>query len=225
LSAGLLLLGVVRRPFRFAPALSATATRALVPLGLANLSADVGLIAPRVVLPLMVTNLLGAESGAHFFIGFFVGVLLLTAVQALATSLFNEGSRDAAQLARAARHALLLALLVSGAGAAFLTVAGRSLLLVFGQDYADDSSGLLTLVSLAAVPAAAMYVLVATLRVRRATRAMLAVAWTGCAATLTLSFVLLPDLGIAGAGIGMLAGQSIGAAAAAVAVLRVRALV
>lgn len=210
LVAALLLLRVTQRSYQPRPFLDLSAARLLVPFGLGNQASDLALAAPTLVLPLIVVNRLGAESGAHFYIGFFLGALLLLGSQGLAMSLFAEGSHNETELGRRAWHAFLGAFLISAAGALLMLAAGDRLLLLFGRPYANEATGLLRLVALAALPASITYTCLAVLRVRRQIKALLVVTWSVCLLSLGLSYVLLPRMGIIGPGIGLLAGQGLG---------------
>ncbi len=211
LALGLLLLSMVQKPYRPGPALNLSSAAVLVPFGMVNHLADLALLAPSLILPLMVVNALGADSGAHFYVGFFLGGLVLMGLQGLSTSLFAEGSHDAGSLERSARHTLAGALVVSVAGAAAMLVAGDKLLLAFGAAYSREATGLLRLLALAAVPASLTYVYLAVQRVRGRIASLLTVSGLVCASSLGLSYFLLPGVGIAGPGIGVLAGQCLGA--------------
>ncbi len=210
LLAALFLLRLVQRTYRPQPAFSRSSASLLVPFGLGNQAADLALAAPGLVLPLMVVNALGPESAAHFYIGFFLGAVVLTGVQGLATSLFTEGSYDEGGLSRNAAHALMGSLLISGLGIALVLAAGDKLLLAFGRTYADEATGLLRLVALTALPASVTYTSLTVLRVRRQIKPLLAIALAVCLLSLSLSYLLLPHMGIMGAGVGVLVGQTLG---------------
>ncbi len=216
------LLRSVVKSYRPALAFSRSAAAQIVPFGLANHAADLALAAPSLILPILVVNGLGATSAAHFYIGYFLAVLLLSVVQALAISLFAEGSNDEATLGHTAEHALVLAVAFSALGAGFLWVAGWKLLLLFGSGYSAESTKLLRLVALAAIPASLTYVYLAILRVQKNVKAMLTIAVVLSFATLGLSAILLPKLGVEGAGVGVLAGQGLGSALCLVHFLRVQ---
>lgn len=210
LGLGIALLVLVAPGYRPLPAFSAKEVSLLLPFGAANHAADLAGQLPRLILPLIVVNVLNAESGAHFYIGFFLAALLLTAVQSLATSLFAEGSHDEAALMRSARHALVISLGLSTAGALVMLLAGGWLLLIFGREYSDEATGLLRLIAATAIPASVTFVYLAILKVRRQMARLLIVSWTIAVVSVALSYLLIPSLGIAGPGVGMLVGQALG---------------
>lgn len=187
----------------------------LMPFAMGNHLADLALVAPSLILPLMVVSVLGAEEAGYFYVGWFLGYILLAASVQMALSLFAEGSHRQEDLPRLTRQALTAGLATAGGGAALLWLAGDRLLLAFGADYSREATDVLRLVSLAALPAAITNVYLASERVRRRVGWLLALAGLVSATTLSLSYILLPRLGIAGAGLALLVGQGLGAAIAA----------
>lgn len=221
-AAALWLLPRIERGYRPRPALSRDAAARLVPYGLANQAADLAMALPSLVLPIMVINTLGPTNSAHFYIGFFAGALLLTGTQALATSLFAEGSASIAELGRSTRHALGWSLAVAGLGAVVLVVIAGPLLLIFGSGYSAASAGLVRVVALAAIPASVVYITMSVLRVRRRLHQLVGLTWAVSLTTLVSAQVLMLHLGILGAGVGVVAGQSVGALLCAGGLLWVR---
>jgi len=199
--------------------------RRMLRFSLANHVTDLAVVMPSLLLPIIVVHRLGPEAGAYFFAGWFlsqvfVGVSLYTAL-----SLFAEGSHDREALAALTRHALPLAVGVAVVVAAGMFVAADRMLLVFGQDYSREATTLLRLVALAGLPAAVANVYLGVERVRRELAWLVGTSLTAASVTIFTSYVLLEPVGIAGAGIGLLAGQGIAAAVAAVRlplILRVR---
>ena len=180
------------------------------------------LAAPGLVLPIMVTNVLDPESGAHFYIAWFLSQILSAVSIYLALSLFAEGTHNQDDLPRLARNALLSALAVTGVGVGIAFLVGDKVLRVFGADYSAEATNLLRILALATVPGALISVYLAAARIRKEIRSLIAVAAVVTVVTLAGSYVLLPRMGIAGAGWGALAGQGLGAAMAVVLMARSR---
>jgi O-antigen/teichoic acid export membrane protein len=186
--------------------------RKLLPFSFGNYGADLALFAPGLILPMMVVNVLGAESGGHFYVGWFIGYLLVWSISMYAAmSLFAEGSYDEESLARLTRNALILALAAVAIGVGAILLVGDKVLLAFGNEYADEATNLLRLVAVSALPATLVNVYLATERVRGNLGALVAVASVVAIVTLAISYPLLRTMGIAGAGVGLLVGQGLGA--------------
>ena len=184
----------------------------LLPFSMANHVADLLLLAPSLVLPLMVISLLGSEKGAYFYMAWFLGYLLSSISAQLALSLFVEGSH-----ARGALHVLSLKALAGGLGLTavgtviFLSLGDR-MLLAFGHDYAAEGTTLLRILAVAALPAVVVNLYLGALRVMKRVRELVLIAGVLAMTTLTLSFTLLPLVGLAGAGIGYGIAQGLGLA-------------
>jgi O-antigen/teichoic acid export membrane protein len=174
---------------------------------------------PVYALPLIVTARLGVVENAWAYIGWMLGGFALTVSPTVAASLFAEGSHDRASFHKQARRSLALisALLVP---MMILTpLLGRTILGVFGPEYAKHSFALLVVLVLAAVPDAVTNVFVATLRVhgRLKEGAVLNVGMALFAVVLAWFFV--HPLGVAGIAWSWLIAQSVGSAYAIVSVL------
>lgn len=222
LAFGLFMLPRLQPGYR--PAATAAVGRVikLFPFSVSNYVADLSLLVPTLVLPIVVIYVLDAERAAYFYIGWFLGQLLLGISNRMALSLFVEGSHDERHLLILVRKAVGLALLVTGAGALALFLMSDKLLLVFGRDYSVEAAGLLRLVAIASVPAVIMNIYLGVERVRKKIRWLVSVSTLATLVTLGVSYVLLSRMGIAGAGVGLLAGQSLGAAIGGVRLLGLR---
>jgi O-antigen/teichoic acid export membrane protein len=103
-------------------------------------------------------------------------------------------------------------LAVAIVGAVLLLLLGDKLLLAFGHDYAAEGATLLRLVALAALPAAVVNVYLGVLRVTKRVGELVAIAGVVALTTVALSCVLLPVMGLTGAGVGHGIGQGLGLA-------------
>jgi O-antigen/teichoic acid export membrane protein len=184
---------------------------------------SIGNVLPVYLLPTLIVSRLDAADGAFFYMTWMLGGAFFMISSAIGSSLFAEGSNEPEALrARMRSAAKLVALLLTPAMLVML-IAGDRVLGVFGADYAAAGSTLLVLLTLSAVPDAITNLSVARLRVER--RLGFAGALTiGMALTaLAGSWLLLPSLGIAGAGWAWLGAQSLGSVAVAVDALARRA--
>jgi len=206
----------VEAGYRPSFALAMEPLRGMLRFSAANHIADLSVVMPSLLLPIVVIHLLNAEAGAYFFAGWFLSQVFVGVSLYAALSLFAEGSHDRAALAALTRHALVLALGVAAAVSALIFVSADRLLLVFGRDYSAEATNLLRLVALAGLPAAVTNVYLGVERVRKDLVWLVGTSLLVALVTLAISYVLLVPLGITGAGIGLLAGQGLGAAIAAV---------
>jgi O-antigen/teichoic acid export membrane protein len=93
-------------------------------------------------------------------------------------------------------------------------VAGNALLRLFGPAYAEHGRWLLILLTLSAIPDSVTNIAVAVLRSRGRLGAAVWLNATMLTVCLTLSWILLPAMGIVAVGVAWLIAQSCGAAGA-----------
>jgi O-antigen/teichoic acid export membrane protein len=185
-------------------------------------SINLGAQAATYLLPLVVSARLGVTETAVFYATFLLANAVLFVAPAISDALFAEGahhpSRLGHDLRRAARHILTLA----GPPALVLLVAGPWLLGLFGSEYADEGDTLLLVLVGSAVFAAGLSLAVAVLRVRgRLGEGALATV-AALALAVGSSWLLLPSMGLVGAGVGYAIGQAGGMCLAALFVARGR---
>lgn len=176
---------------------------------------NIGGMAPMYLLPIFVTARLSTTVNAYFYLTWMLGSLFFMVSPAVASSLFAEGSHAAEGLWRKARAStLIISALLMPAMLVFL-LGGRYILGVFGAGYARHGWLLLTLLIISAVPDAITNVYVSVLRVRQRLSDAALLNLGMAALTLVTAWLLLPTLGIAGAGWAWLGAQSVGSVAVA----------
>jgi O-antigen/teichoic acid export membrane protein len=220
--AGMALVRRLGRSFR--PAMRGTRgqVRAMLSSLAGNHVITVGGLAPTYLLPLFVTARLSATDNAYFYITWRLAGLSLMVSPAVAASLAAEGSHARHDLLRTARSSILLIAALLGPAMLLFLVGGRYILASFGPGYARHGQLLLLLLVISAVPDAITNVYVAVLRVRQRLRHAALLNLSMAALTLGLAWVLLPQLGIAGAGLAWLSAQGAGSIAVALHVMVVR---
>jgi O-antigen/teichoic acid export membrane protein/thymidylate kinase len=166
-------------------------------------SAAVGL------LPLIVLSVVGASASAYFFVGWTIAYSLQLVSINMATSLMVEGSARRERLAADSRRMtiLLLRLQVPAVAAVFLLA--PIILHIFGEEYAKETESLLRILALAVIPHGLNAIYLAVARVRRQVGRIVLVQGTLAGLVLSLSVMLLPELGITGVGVAWLAAQSV----------------
>lgn len=223
--AAIALLSRLRRGYGPAFAGTVQELRAMVPsLPLQHVISIAGGLSPF-LLSLLVAARLSASANAHFYTTWMVAGLFFVVSPAVSWSLFAEGRRAGTELVATVRRAALVTACLLGPMMLVFLLLGRSVLLMFGPDYAARGHVLLTILVVSAIPDAVTNLYVGVMRVRGRLGAAAALNVAMLATTLGLAAALLPSLGIAGAGWAWLAAQSAGAAfvAAHLLVLRARA--
>lgn len=176
---------------------------------LANYAGSLFWMAATLLLPILVTEMLGPKANAYFYQPWLVASSLQLIASNMGMSLTVEAARDPQSLMTYSRHVLThtLKLLVPAVGG--IVLAAPFLLRLFGSDYESQGTLLLQLLSLAAFPYLIMKLYLSQASVRNNIKGLMGVQAVFCMLVLGLSIALMPLLGIAGVGWGWLIAQSL----------------
>ncbi len=180
-----------------------------------NYTASVFNLLPMSVLPIIITNQLGATSAAYFYISMMVGNLLYVIPWSIARSLFAEGSHNEDGVRSHAVRSFQINTLLLLPAVLAVVVFSPFVLGIFGHDYANESSvHFLWLIALSAIPIAVTSSFNALLQIKKDTSSILLTNVIYSIGIIGITFFLLPwDLN--GVGIAWLVGNSIAAAGSA----------
>jgi O-antigen/teichoic acid export membrane protein len=177
-----------------------------------HLTSCSGVLVP-LLLPVIVVLRISTADNAYFFTTWMVGGVFLTVSQSVSSSLFAEGSWSATEIRRKMLVALRLTAVILVVPVVVVLAAGGEILRVFGPGFAERGHLLLLTLVLAAVPDGLTSLAVAVLRVYRRVRTAAYLNLAMLVLTLAGAWLLLPRIGIAGAGLAFLIAQSLGALA------------
>jgi O-antigen/teichoic acid export membrane protein len=161
------------------------------------------------LLPLIITQMAGAEANAHFYLAWIVAGALQIITANMATSLTVEAATNSANLAEYRRRAL--------SGIARLLVPLVVLVIVFaplilrlmGPSYLAEGTLLLQLLAVAAIPNLYTMLYIGLARVQNRIAGIIAVYGANALFVLGLSTLLLPSLGISGVGFAWVISQTV----------------
>ena len=173
-----------------------------------NYLAELFVSAPVYLLPIIVLNVLGAESNAYYYIAWSIGNILNMTTNAITTSLFAEGSNKEEGLEHDVSRSLKMIFFLLIPAVILMLVFADRFLAIFGGSYSKNAANLLRLTALASIPGAVNSVYLSVKRVRKKLAVIIGLTAFSGSATIILSYILLPYAGIAGAGIASLAAQS-----------------
>ena len=159
---------------------------------------------PTWTLPLLMLNLLGAEANAYFFVAWTISILVLATLNASATSLFAEGSSVEGSLGNYLGKSLKFTVLLFLPAMVILIAFGDKLLLLFGGEYSTQGKELLWILAVGMLPASMNYLYLSAIRVEKKLKDIILMSISVALGTLILSYILIPHLGIYGAGVGWL---------------------
>jgi O-antigen/teichoic acid export membrane protein len=175
---------------------------------------------PDFFVPLLVLRYLDEAANAYYYAAWTIGFSARLLALNLGNALTVEGSYAVASLHRLLRSTLLLSVALLGPVVVVLLAGAGVVLQVFGSDYADAATPLLRYYAVSLVPFTLAAFVVAFDRVRERVAAAFTITAVGSALTIGLDFVLIPRMGISGAGLAWLIGQGAAAVVALVTLSR-----
>ncbi len=180
-----------------------------------------GAVTP-LVLPVLVVLRLGVTLNAYFYITWMLGGVFFMVSPAVSAAVFAEGVRARSDLRHVVTKALRVIVVMLAPAMVIMIAGGRIILGLFGPAYAAAGYGLLILLAISALPDAVSNVAVAISRVTHRLTFSSALNLGILVVTLTGAWILMPRLGIAGAGVAWLGAQTLGAIASLPAYLQIR---
>lgn len=213
--AGILLVLVVLLPrctgWRLHVALDLWRLAPVASYALSNLVSNLSIGFSWLILPLLVIALTGAQEAGFFYVGWAVAGIFMIMTQMLALSLFAEGSYDIRGFRAQARQAVLVGIGLGGLFTLLTYFLGDMVLRFFGGEYVEQSSSVLKVLAAATPLAAVTSIYLGIERVRGRMGSLVAVSAVVAVVMLGVTVALVPRVGIAGAGYGVLAGYGMGA--------------
>jgi len=205
----LLLLPRVQSAYRPLPAIRREAISEMARFSFANYIATLIAATPVFILPLMVVNLLGAEQNAYYYIAYAIATVLFLITRSTSLSLFAEGSHDEEGLTGYVRRSLKFSFLILIPLIIIVFIIGDKILLLFGEGYSQEATRLLWMFALSSVPITINGIYLYKKRVEKKMKSVIGLNALSVVLTISLSYFLLPVIGIIGAGIGWLGGRGI----------------
>ncbi|MFI0787982.1 lipopolysaccharide biosynthesis protein [Streptomyces lydicus] len=153
------------------------------------------------LVPVLVASQVGAADNAYFYITTTIGGTVNLLALNMGSSLTVEGAHDPARLAQHTRAALRRMARIMLPGCLALFVLAPYLLGVFGAGYAQAATPLLRWLAVGAALRVVMEVHFAVLRAQSRTAGLAALQGLLCVLVLGLTLVLLPRMGLTGAGV------------------------
>jgi len=195
-----LFLPKIQNPYKPVPTLNLSLIKDMWQYSGGNYLASLLTAAPTLVLPLMVVNLLGAESNAYFYIAWMIASLLFAIPLAVSYSLFAEGSHFEDKLGENTMKSFKLTFLLLVPAVILLILVGKWLLLAFGQSYSANALKLLWILSISSLPVGINYLYTSILRVTNRINELMAIWGFIAVAVLLASYLIMPSTGIIGIG-------------------------
>ena len=161
------------------------------------------------VIPIMIINILGAESTAYYYIAWLVTNVLIMIIEAMSFSLFAEGSHEEQKLGLNVGRSLKMLFLILVPAVILVWIFADKILLIFGSSYSGSGTALLRLLTISTIPLAINNVYFSIKRVEKKLKVLVAATAFMAVISLVLSYVLLLRMGITGIGVAWLVSQGI----------------
>ena len=163
------------------------------------------------LLPILVANLLGGEDSGHFYVAWYMASLLFAIPLGVSLSLFAEGAHREELLAQNLKRSIMFTAALLVAALPVFLLAGDRILLLFGREYSQTATSLLRILTISAVPVSACLLYLGVARVQKKLRFVELLFGGVAIGTMTLSYVLVPKMGIIGTGVSWLSMSSMAA--------------
>jgi O-antigen/teichoic acid export membrane protein len=184
-----------------------------------NYLADLFMIAPNMILPIMVLNTLGAEPAAYYYIAYAIASLLFMIPVAIGTSLFVEGSHGEA-LKRGVVKSLVAIFSLLVPAVAFLYTCGGWVLGMVGANYAAGGVEVLRAMVVASLFVGVNQVYFAIKRVQRDVTGIVVLSGVIFGLLVGFGYLFMGMYGVVGLGYAWVVGSGVGAAVVVVEVWR-----
>jgi len=206
----ILSIGILIRRFNYRPSLhiDLSVLKRVWKYSASNYIADAVNFLPAAMLPIIITNRMGADDAAHYYIVMLVVGFLFVIPASTMRSLFAEGSHDDSSIPVHVRGALktTLLLLLPAMGALF--VLGNPVLALFGGTYATSGISLLYIMTLVSLAVGAYALFGSMFRLTHNISGLIVRNATYGFSTITLTYLFLP-IGLIGMGLAYAGGYSI----------------
>lgn len=161
------------------------------------------------LLPLIITQVAGAEANAHFYLAWTIASSLQIMVSNMATSLTVEAIVDAKNVGSSKRKAIVGILRLVLPAAALLIIAAPLILRLVGRSYVEDGVPLMQLLALSAIPNVYNAVYISMARANNRIRGIVGVYAANAVMVLGFSNLFLSQYGIVGVGLAWLISQTV----------------
>lgn len=165
--------------------------------------------APFLILPIVVVNILGAEQGAYFFVAWSIATIIFLAIDAISTSFFAAGAQSPDEAKGIALKSMKMAYLILIPTITCTVLFANSILRVFGEPYAENSTGLLILLSVCTIPMAFNEIYANMKRITMEMKPLFLFNLTLAIGILGFGVFFMSFMGLIGVGVGFLVSQVI----------------
>lgn len=199
----------VQNQYRPVPTVRLSLIKNIVKYSGGNYLAALFSAVPTFLLPLMVVNILGAESMAFFYVAWMIAGVIFSIPLAISSSLFAEGSHFEDGLRENVIRSIKFSFLLLVPVVILLMLVGKWLLLAFGQSYSTNGWQLLQILAISSLPLSINLIYASILRVTNRIKELFIFRGLIAIIVLLAGYLIIPTSGIIGIGYAWLGTQVI----------------
>jgi len=163
---------------------------------------------PVMVLPMLITNSIGAKFSAYFYLDMMIANILYIIPMATSQSLFAEGSYSERDLRIQLKKAIKIISLLLFPAILITFLFGKYILLFFGKEYSSEGVIFLQILAISGIFLSINYIGNSIFYIKHRIKLMILVNFIGASIILSLSIMLIHK-NLLGIGVGWILGQGI----------------
>ena len=163
---------------------------------------------PVMVLPILITNSIGAKFSAYFYMDMMIANLLYIIPMATSQSLFAEGSYSETVLRVHLKKAIKIISIIIIPAIIVTFLFGNYILLAFGKEYSSEGVVFLQILAISGIFLSINYIGNSILYIKNRIKLIILVNFIGTSVILSLSIILIHQ-NLLGIGVGWVMGQGI----------------
>jgi len=163
---------------------------------------------PAMVLPILITNSIGAKFSAYFYLDMMIANLLFIIPMATSQSLFAEGSYSETELKVHLKKAIKIISLILMPAILVTFLFGKYILLAFGKEYSSEGVTFLQILAISGIFLSINYIGNSIFYIKHRIKLVILVNFIGASTVLSLSIIFIHN-NLLGIGVGWVMGQGI----------------
>lgn len=206
-----LIILILRFKYVFKPDLDKIVIKRMFKFSIGNYAGELIGSLPVTLLPILITNLIGAKYSAFFYMDMMIANLLYIIPKATSQSLFAEGSYNETELKLHLKKAVKIISIIIIPLIIIIFIFGNYILLAFGKNYSDEGFILLKFLSISGIFISISSLGYSILNIKHKVRLNILLSIINASISLILSLILIKTnlFGVVGVGIGWITGQVI----------------
>lgn len=163
---------------------------------------------PATVLPILITNSIGAKFSAYFYMDMIIASLIYIIPLSISRSLFAEGSYIETELKVQLKKAIKIISIVIIPAIIIISIFGNYILLAFGKEYSSEGVIFLQILTISGIFLSINHIGNSIFYIKNRIKLIILVNFIGASIVLSLSIIFIHN-NLLGIGVGWMLGQGI----------------